>query len=91
MFDEIAQQYFESPEQFAFTIKQLQRFRAAVRDYPRWEDFEEHRDNSGDPHGKFLDLALEHEDAKKVVLGSPPPQLDQHTREMLAAIRTKPP
>jgi hypothetical protein len=32
MFDEIAQQYFESPEQFAFAIKQLQRFRAAVRD-----------------------------------------------------------
>ncbi|MFC7460599.1 DUF6538 domain-containing protein [Hydrogenophaga defluvii] len=55
-FDQIAQQYFHSPEDFAYAIKKYQELQAAYAQYPNYEDFLEHyQDSAENEFGKVDD------------------------------------
>ena len=55
-FDQIAQQYFHSPEDFAYAIKKYQELQTAYAKYPNYEDFLEHyQDSAENEFGKVDD------------------------------------
>ena len=75
MFDELAQQYFNSPEEFAAAVKILQQYNYAVKKYPRFADFQENfLDQMDDVTGRdsrLLDRVMDYEKAKNFISGSP--------------------
>jgi hypothetical protein len=84
MFDELAQQYFSSPEEFAAALKLLQRCSDAGKRYPKYSYFEanflDNLDDVTDSETALLNTALDYHAAKKNAVGGTP---------MLSLLRVK--
>jgi len=77
MFDELAQQYFNSPEDFWAAVKLLQRYKDAVAQFPQFADFQanflDHLDDVTGHDSLLLDHAVDYEKAKQIISGSTAP------------------
>jgi integrase len=94
MFDELAQQYFGSAEEFAAALKLLQKCKTAEQNSANFEEFETNfLDNLDDVTGReswLLNKAFEYEKAATINQPTTSQDLSGLTAEILSAIQNQP-